>query len=66
MALSPEEVARAADLVREHARATSGGGETLTWFEADADLRNALRGTYGMYDAGNGDVYADARWIADM
>ena len=66
MELDPKEIAEAADLIREHARTTSGGGESLTWFEADADLRGALQGTYGMYERGDCDVYADARWIADM
>ena len=66
MALTPKEITRAADLIREHAQATSGGAEHLTWFEADVDLHNALRGGYGMYERGDCDVRADARWIADM
>lgn len=66
MTLTPKEITRAADLIREHAQATSGGAEHLTWFEADVDLYTALRGTFGMYERGDCDAVADARWIADM
>lgn len=66
MALNRKEITGAADLIRQHAQATSGGTEHLTWFDADVDLRNTLRSGYGMYERDDCDVQADARWIADM
>ena len=61
--MSADTLRRAAALLRE--RAEDAGSATM-WFDADVDLRNALRGTFGCYDAGNADVAADARWIATM
>lgn len=61
--MSSELLCKAAETLRE--RAEDAGSGTM-WFDADIDLRNALRGTFGCYDAGNADVAADARWIATM
>lgn len=67
MTIKPAQIARAAEIIREHAQATSGGAySSLCWFDADVDLRHALRSHYGMYERDDCDARADARWIADM
>ena len=62
--MSAAELRRAAETLRFRAESVMAhnGGDDL-WFEADVDLRNAIRGTFLGNKASAPD---DARWIALM